>query len=236
MSSSVNYRYLLLGLGFVIIIVLISSFFLPKFYLSVKQNSSTINLSDKRIVPTGIKRLVESGWDVLYQKDGDKSGRTVIYGVDSPNTPVGAGLLYSKDGFPYIVGSVEKWGNIEGSSDMLLYLKNPINNNQIDTVRVVVSPGVSLITNQKVTYIGVENLNKVISGLVRQSTEDIEGLEKDDTIDIVKLKKLVDEGDVLVIYPVAKFNGDKWSINKDKDGHMIASTLLLRRYNGIKDL
>lgn len=175
-------------------------------------------------------------FNVLYKDKSDTLGRTVIYKMSSLEAPSGAGFVRLKDGFPYVVGIFDKFEQLTGDADQLLYLDDPVNNSKIAPIRIVTHPGQPMAQDQVVTYMGVSNLNLVKKRAFRDSHELIEGFDGKKLFDSTKMGKLIKVGDAVEIFPLATLDGGEWKVQTDNQGHFIASSLYLRRWDGAKGL
>ena len=226
-------------LGIVIIFVVGSSFFLNK--QIERRNSSTdissTNSTSDRRIPTDFWSQFDSNFKIIYQGPNDTSGRTIMYTSGEKYAADGAGMQEMADGFPIIIGKFERWENMSGSSNKILYLTDPVNHSSIPPIVVNfgVQEGASI--RKLPTVVSVENLLLVKDGSKPYFSE-ISSEKRIDSITQKKLNELIQPGDALFVIPQLQLQTKpyKWNIVYTEDGSIVASLIRLRRWNGEEDI
>lgn len=162
----------LIGLGIVLIIVVAASRGLSGFLnsqLSTKpskesvRNFPTIDISrqeaedEARPSPPINKEPI----NYTYKKPDDPEGRSYFYSYKNPSVD-SIGLdgigFYPYPDMPYIVGQFSKVETISGSNDKYLFISDPLKNQPIEKVRLLLAPSDSIPMRYHVTLFGTEYL------------------------------------------------------------------------------
>lgn len=168
-------------------------------------------------VPTPTPFLLDSknGFKIIYQKDGDVEGRTIIYQSSSTELLNANGLTNKA------VGSFLRWEPISQSADKYLYLYS-YEKRKAMKFRVWFEPS-QILTKRKVTTLfAVEEINKTktVSDW-QESTTLLGGIEKQAT-----LSATIQPDDAVVVIPLTS-KGKDWIKEENSDG--IAAYLIVRR-------
>lgn len=210
---------------------------LPKFFSFKKtppypmkgQDLSRAKLLDKNtFVDLGAKDSILSnikqnyGYDVLWMADNDNVGRTILYDKNVNETAVqlvagrlnGIGEKFeANNNIPNkIIGSFVKFETIQGSGDMFIILKNPVNNKMLSKVRIVTKkPGTGVL------------IEDVAYGPKKPIPDYSAEAERFGTIsDIPSDKKLLVVGDAVAVITDPSSTKDNY----------FAAMIVLRRFGG----
>lgn len=178
----------------------------------------------------------KKNYKIVYIKEGDKSGRSLLFGYNDFNTTqsgVGAFSVLaansSKDSsdFTYIVGAFEKWEFIPNSKDRFIHTYNPITNENLQKTRVCFE-NCPLGINTKIR---VTNLDLLDQNLERSSDfyNDFANLTQE------QMAMLFQKGDAVLLTPYFP-DGLKGKKLLDDNGVSYIATIYIRRYGGLATL
>ncbi len=206
---------------FVGILLLIPlGFYLIKNYLIISSPSQPVLTSSPIVSPANplIAKAKSIGYDIIWIKPEDETGRTVFY-KERPKAETdfrGTGLVYTQATasgaqrlISYVAGTFISFQEIANSPDLYIDLINSQTGISLPKVRLILTKDSSTKT-----FFRVENLSYAQEGNL--------GMLSDWTID--KLKKIITTGDAVVV--------SNFTNKTDSNKALIGTMLVIRRFDG----
>ncbi len=213
------------------------------FTLYSKSGSTVESSNQSQVIPSTSTNnpavdasAINKSLKILYQKPGDTEGRTIVY--DKPTAWGGVGQQFF---YPWLyeVGLFDHFEDIAGSSDRYLFLTDPLTQKPLAKILLAYqtnplfptipkNPGVQA-KNVQTTLFQVENLNNLVknggemeqSGMISKYTSQ-------------QLNNVIEKGDALLVFLVNSYGEPSPTL--DKNQNPIAFSLVIRRYEGAKNL
>jgi hypothetical protein len=205
-------------------------------YLTKVPKNQTKNLPTSQTLSSPTILSTNPSFQIIYQRQGDNEGRTIIYFSSNPYTYRGVGWNKMPSGMHYLTGIFSHWKSFSDQKDKLIYLVNPQTNQEFEPVLVAFSP--SSLIKSAFTRLTVENISRVkeLPTDSDQSIEDFDFLIPINKLSSKALDDLIREGDALVVIPVQRYEKGVFSVIKDDKKIIVASQILIRRDKGSQNL
>jgi len=208
-----SFKKVTIGLVLIIIVITVLSYFLS---LLIPKKAD-ITLSSRVFPLIHITNRLPAGFKIIYQKDNDLSGRSIIFESGNPSKyHSGIGVI-SMQNMPntisYITGSFQEFDSISGSNDKYILLRDNIHKKQLSKYRIMMGS----------TMLRVENLNKIELGTLKS----IESIGLVNNID--ELEKYILLDDAIILTPGRK---SEETVAIDNENYIIVNSLIIRRFGG----